>query len=341
MDISVVVLAFNEEENIQACLKALLGQTYASGQWEICVVDGMSTDRTRTLVSQLQKSSSRIRLLNNEKRQIAAGRNVGLEKSSYPFVAFTDADCIAPEDWVARLKEAYENLHGRMPNVAAVGGGNQAVPGSKHFLEALGLYLDSFLGCFHSSQGRNFKDTRSVASLPCLNVLYNKELLLAAGGFDESLGNIGEDLDMNLRLRKRGYTLYFVPGIAVLHKLRPDLLNWLKHMFSYGQGRALVSFKHQLFVSGFFILPQVFMISMLCTPFGFLDPVFLLPLMYFPVLGCYVVMRAAWHRKVRLSRHLFVIFVATHFAYAMGLFKKSFQILSLAVAKKVMGRSRS
>ncbi|MCG7854286.1 MAG: glycosyltransferase, partial [Methanoregulaceae archaeon] len=45
--ISVVVPAYNEEQNIAACLESLERQTIPRDQYEIIVVDGGSKDRTR------------------------------------------------------------------------------------------------------------------------------------------------------------------------------------------------------------------------------------------------------------------------------------------------------
>lgn len=50
--ISVIVPAFNEERNITACLKSLDSQTLPRDEYEIIVVDGNSSDRTRELAKE-------------------------------------------------------------------------------------------------------------------------------------------------------------------------------------------------------------------------------------------------------------------------------------------------
>ena len=264
MDISVVVLTLNEEHNIAECLESILRQRYDRGRWEVIVVDGGSTDQTLSIVERYRQGDDRVRIARNTKTQIAPGRNVGLRESTYPFVAFTDADCTVPDGWLEGLQQAWVDLAREEAGLAGVGGGNVPPDApSGGFLDALGIYLDSFLGAFNSPQGRNFGKPTMVDSLACLNVLYRKQSVLAVSGFDEAMGNIAEDLDLNLRLKAAGHRLYFVPNLAVHHKLRPTLRDWLRNMAIYGDGRAKVTCKHRMYCSPFFVLPTLFLGSMM------------------------------------------------------------------------------
>lgn len=326
MDISVVVLAYNEEKNIGDCLESVLTQEGFSGGWEVLAVDGGSQDNTLKIVSGKQAQYGRLRLIINPKRKIASGRNLGIQESRYAFIAFTDADCVVPKDWLKKLSGAYESLIMADDRIAALGAGNIPPAGSGGFYQSLGVYLDSFLGCFYSAQGRNFLTLRKVESLSCSNALYDKKILSQIDGFDEKLGNIGEDSDLNIRLRKRGYSLYFIPDSPVTHKLRPNLSSWLKNMALYGRGRAVISFKHRSFLSQFFMLPLCFSAAMIMVAFAIINPVFLLPLLYFPAIALYVFIILLKKGKMPLFAQVLIIFVATHFVYAFNLLAKSLQI---------------
>lgn len=319
MDISVIIVARNEEANIKDILHSVIAQDYAGGQFEIIVVDGMSDDRTAGIVRMMAEKHPNLRLVYNEKRLIAPGRNTGLAESKFGFVAFTDADCIVPADWLTKLAEGFEAAGKDINNIAAVGGGNISPASDSIFTEALGIYLDSFLGSFNSPQGRLYKKTKEVASLPCLNVLYSKEAVISVGGFDESLGNIAEDLDINIRIRKAGYNLYFLPEATVVHKLRPNLPSWLRNMILYGKGRAIITKKHRLYKELFFIMPMAYCISMILSPLGFIWHPFFLPLLYFPLMLVYCLILSFRKGRLRAYPYVYAIFLSTHATYAFSL----------------------
>ncbi len=326
MDISVIILTRNEEKNIRACLTAILKQSPAGDNWEIIVVDGNSQDNTIKVVNELQQGSDRLRLITNEKTQIAAGRNLGLKASCYPFIAFTDADCVVPKNWLKKLAAEYIRLNLIDQRIAGVGGGNVPFDSGSRFSQALGVYLDSFLGSFNSAQGRNFTEVKKVASLACLNVLYKKNSLIECDLFDEKLANICEDADMNFRLREKGHNLYFIPDLAVAHKLRPRFLSWLRNMALYGQGRARLSSKHHDYRSIFFALPFLFVFGMVAVPLGLLSPIFFVSLLYFPLIFLYAGALALKRKSPTLFPLVLAVFIATHFVYAFTLVAKFAQI---------------
>lgn len=319
IDVSVIVVCYNEEENIGPCLDSLVAQEYPETRFEIIVRDGGSTDRTWEIVMGYANRDARVRLVEDGRREIAAGRNLGVEKARFPHVAFIDADCVAPQEWLRRLAEAFERLHGVDPRVAAVGGTNIPPEDSHSFVRAIGVALDSFGGSFNSTQGRRFSGEREVESLPNLNVLYCKRAIIEIGGYDESLANMGEDADLNFRLRSQGYRLMFIPDLPVQHKFRSTPWCWLKNMFYYGRGRARLLKRHPSMWNVSFALPLLFLAGMAGLILIPLHPVFGLSALYFPLILFYgAVLCQQHHRSWRLIPLVWLVFVIQHFGYALG-----------------------
>ena len=75
--ISIIVPIRNEALFIAQSLNSLLAQDYPRDRFEILVVDGMSTDGTLAIVSELAANTSQIRVFPNPLRLSSAGRNVG------------------------------------------------------------------------------------------------------------------------------------------------------------------------------------------------------------------------------------------------------------------------
>ena len=317
MDITVTVVTYNAAGCIKQCIESVLQQEYQGGLWEVLVVDGCSDDGTREI---LNGYGNRIRIFENTGRTIASNRNVALREAKYPYIAFADSDCVVPNNWLERLGTNFIGLVSRNSQIAGVGGGNIAGSGSSPFHEALSVAQNSFIGSLGSVQGRLYENVRVVDSLGCLNVLYNRDLLLSIGGFDEDLKNMCEDTDINYRLRDNGYLLYYIPDATVIHNTRQNLSAWCINMFEYGKGRAIIMLKHKTLFSRVFILPVMFWPIMLtCFVLGFQWHLLWLAMLYFPsvfVAGLVLALKAGQ------KKHWFrtgLVLCSTHISYASGL----------------------
>ncbi|MDY6862566.1 MAG: glycosyltransferase family 2 protein [Thermodesulfobacteriota bacterium] len=318
MNVSIIVVCLNEEINIDACLNTLINQTYPPDKYEVIVVDGGSTDRTQELVKGFEKGVSNIRLVVELKKGTAAGRNTGIRASQYDYVAFIDADCEAPSDWLATLVKSYRNRKDLDQKLIAVGGTNIPPEGMGDFLKSVGIALDSYPGSFSSIQGRRFKRHIYVPSLSTVNVLYERQKIIEIGYFDETLGSEAEDADINFRLITAGYRLYFVPDSFVWHKMRSTPKTWLKNMFRYGKGRARLLKRHSQMWALSYTLPLIFLVvmtSILLIPFSKL---FLLPLIYLPLLFFYSLLQCIKKKAAVLVFHVLLVYFIQHFGYAAG-----------------------
>lgn len=105
LTVSVIVPARNEADNIDACLRALVAQTYPSERVEIIVVDDRSTDGTADRVGQWTRRSPHIRCLSVAQRYCACPKKNalwhGIAQSRGEIVFTTDADCRPGPLWIA------------------------------------------------------------------------------------------------------------------------------------------------------------------------------------------------------------------------------------------------
>jgi len=318
MDITVAVVAYNAAGCIRPCLESLRRQTPHGGATEILVVDGCSNDGTPEIVREF---GGGVRLIENPGRTIASNRNVALREARHPFIAFTDADCVAPPHWLSALERGWTETAAADPRTAGVGGGNVAPTADSPFLVALGIALNSFLGSLGSVQGRVLEERRPVASLAGLNVLYARAALEAAGGFDEALANMCEDTDINYRLTRKGSALYFIPGAEVQHCARHDLRTWCRNMYAYGIGRARIMCKHRTLFSRAYSFAVGFLPALvLGSLIGIFWPWAWLVWLYIPaVIGAGFAL--ACRKKCSAGGRVALILLGTHICYAIGLWR--------------------
>ncbi len=111
--ISVTVPAYNEQNLIAGCLDSLLNQTLDKDKYEIIVIDNNSTDLTAKIA--MEKG---VRVEKELKKGYVHAIRKGIEVSQAAIIAFTDADCRVPKDWVAKILDDFSSS----ADIIAVGG---------------------------------------------------------------------------------------------------------------------------------------------------------------------------------------------------------------------------
>lgn len=91
MLVSIITPAYNAEKFIADTIDSVLAQTYI--QWEMIIVDDLSSDNTVKIVEEYIKKDTRLKLLRAEGRSGPAHvRNMAIEASHGRYIAFLDAD---------------------------------------------------------------------------------------------------------------------------------------------------------------------------------------------------------------------------------------------------------
>jgi len=94
--ISIVIPAYNEEENIRCCLEGLVAQK-TDQEFEVIVVDNVSTDKTsgvaRTFVDKIN-----LRVVEEHTKGRGAARCRGFSEATGETILSTDADCVVPSN---------------------------------------------------------------------------------------------------------------------------------------------------------------------------------------------------------------------------------------------------
>lgn len=197
--VSFIVPALNEERHISRCLQSIkrLELLADVDLVEMIVVDNHSTDRTGEVSSNEGAFVMRVPPGNP-----ARARNAGASRASGDWLAFVDADCELPANWL-KTCGAHLLQDDRVVGVAGVMG--QPVTGATWVERAW----------FDLAHSRRREGATSARWLPTFNLLVRRDAFESVGRFDESLSTC-EDCDLGYRLSAVG-RLITDPRAEVVH----------------------------------------------------------------------------------------------------------------------------
>jgi hypothetical protein len=181
--VAVVVTTFNDAAFLQDALNSIARQTHAAA--EIIVVDDGSDESPDAIVAAFPG----VRLIRKENGGLSSARNAGLRASRSAYIAFLDADDrFAPTALAAGL-----DCFRAQPQAVMVYGGHRRIDAAG---KAIGAPLFRALGTdpYADMLAGNIVGMHAT-------VLYRRDALLNAGGFDERLMRC-EDYDLYLRLAR-------------------------------------------------------------------------------------------------------------------------------------------
>jgi succinoglycan biosynthesis protein ExoA len=225
--VAVIIPARNEAAVIGACLRSLVAQEWPAGRLEVIVIDDGSTDDTGAIAR-----AEGVAVLRTEGVGPSRGRNLALARTSADYCLFTDADCELERGFVRAL---VDGLAAAGPAFAGAGGRQLGPPGAPPYARRVQRFLEA--AGFVSDYAHTGARTAETSHNPSCCALLHRTAVLAAGGFREELWPC-EDLDLDLRLRRAGRRLLYVPG-AVVHHHRPATpAGFARMMRNYGRGHA-------------------------------------------------------------------------------------------------------
>ncbi len=249
--VAVIIPAYNEEDVIRDCLEGLKEQTYSN--FKAHIIDDQSSDSTASIIREYaEKFPDRFELKQYGKVGPGRARNIVAKEVSAEILAFTDADAKPSPRWLEELLRGFERS-----DVGSVGGPQFAMPNSNSFQRRLESIFSKFRFFIDFHKGTFSKEIFETAHNPLCNVSYRRKLFEELKGFREDLFP-GEDVEIDLRVKSKGYKILYNPE-AIVHHHRPEnIQRFRKVMFAYGRAQGelvrLHGFKRMIQWFGLFAL---------------------------------------------------------------------------------------
>lgn len=228
--VSVVMPVLNEERHLDAAVRRVLDQHYP-GDLEVIIAVGPSQDRTAEIAAQLASSDSRLQVVVNPAGRTPHALNLAIAATKHDVIVRVDGHGELTDGYIVKAVELLQRTG------AANVGGVMNAQGRSPFEEAVASAYTSRFGLggstFHLEQS-----PEGPADTVFLGV-FQKEALVAVGGFDESMHR-AQDWELNYRLRRSGHTIWFSPELKVTYRPRSSLKALVAQMYETGKWRREV-----------------------------------------------------------------------------------------------------
>jgi glycosyltransferase involved in cell wall biosynthesis len=219
--ISVIIPAFNAADTLVRCLGSVCAQDDAD--YEVIVIDDGSSDTTAAVCAQFD-----VVLIQNASQQgPAISRNRGADTARGEFLAFTDADCVPPVDWLRNIRKWLEVA-------PVVGGTYRPAP----WQNSLGRFanLDWHIYWFRFIPAET--DSFSMG-----NVAFRRDVFFDRERLEEHFFHrtaAAEDTILAMTIAER-HRILSTDQLWVLHMHRTSLGAYLRKHITTGYSRTLLS----------------------------------------------------------------------------------------------------
>lgn len=317
--VSILIPCYQERNFIRSCLDSVRAFDVPDGiSIEVLVLDGMSTDGTREVVSEITAEDPRIRLVDNPKRTQSAAMNLAIPIATGDYIMRLDAHSFYPRDYLAHtvetaIRTGADNTGGVVATLRR-GEGYQAALVQALTTHKFGVGDSGF----RTDAAEGAADTVPYG-------FFRRQIFDRVGLFDERLLR-AQDYEMNRRITVSGGKIWMNPTIEVQYYQQPDLKSFIRKQFVYEAPYnaymwylAPYSFTPRHAVTGIFSL-GVIAGAILSAFFPLIRIVFLATLaLYFALALAAAFQQALRYREWRHVIFAPLAFFAYHFLHGLGI----------------------
>ena len=113
-NVSIIISARNEQNNIEKLLDGIINQSYPNDKYEIIIANDRSTDETLSMLSDYQEKFNNFFIIDikKTKKNWSSKKwalNECIKKASGDIILQTDADCFHKYSWIESMVNAFDN----------------------------------------------------------------------------------------------------------------------------------------------------------------------------------------------------------------------------------------
>jgi GT2 family glycosyltransferase len=217
-EVSIIIPALAANDMLTNAIESILDDPNSCIAEILVVNDGLDNK-----INALEKEFP-IKVVEGNRRGIAAARNIGVQLSKGPIIIFLDSDCRVFPGWLTAHLTAHKQYNG----LTAVGGSICMKPRA-----SIWALCDHYCSWYNIHP---YQHGRWVPNQPGANLSMSRKTLNRVGPFKEDLppSGVHEDIEWQKRLLDLGGRIYFQPEAMIWHTDRSDLRGYLAHHYRWG-----------------------------------------------------------------------------------------------------------
>jgi succinoglycan biosynthesis protein ExoA len=312
--VSVLVPCRNEAQHIRTCITNVFSFYPPNRGFEVIVIDGMSIDGTREVLSRLKSQFPDLVVIDNPGKTVSRAMNLGIQHAKGEYIVRADARCIHPRSYLCDLIELSERT--RADNV---GGVLVPISGDTYVEKSIALAYKSRIAMGDALRDRgDFIDETDTVYGGC----FKRSRLLEVGMYDESMVR-NQDDELSFRLRKLGGKVFQSGKVKVQYFPRKHFKYLFKQFLQYGYWKTYVLRKHPKQASWRHLAPSMLVITLLVLLLLSFNRTALVGL--FICSGTYLFvlfmesLRLAYKGNLRLLLGVTTSIATIHFGFGIGL----------------------
>ena len=244
-DLSIVLVCWNNKEYMDPCLESLYNPGLKCS-FDVVVVDNGSTDGSQEM---LREKYPQVRIIQNESNLgLGKASNQGIEATKGRYILLLNNDTIVNGASFDAMVDFLENH----PKAGGVGGRLMNPDGSpQSYYNNFSTLTEEFFVATRIGEWirpgypaiMEADEVKSVDWLGSACLMLRREALDQVGLLDESYFIYGDEADLQYRLKKAGWEIYFLPEVYTIHYGGRSMNRWSRRKLVY-RGKIYFYQKH-------------------------------------------------------------------------------------------------
>jgi glycosyltransferase involved in cell wall biosynthesis len=314
--VSIIIPCRNEAKFIDKCLNSVFSFDPVQGGMEVIVVDGMSDDGTRDILSKWMNNHPGLRVLDNPRRIVPTAMNIGLKAAKGDWIVRLDAHADYPKDYLRLCLETSQHT-----GVENVGGVFKTLARDD---SAQAMLVQALTTHRFGVGNANYRLNTSEGPADTVPYgCYRRDVFNRIGLYDERLVR-NQDYEFNRRLLRTGGRIWLDPKIQVYYYNQGTILGLLRQAFFTAQWITYMWYIAPYALSLRHLIPALFVLSLIGStllsffyPFGVL--LFLSIISVYGISALVASIQQGCHYGMWMALILPFLFLIYHISYGMGI----------------------